>query len=290
MPFFSFFKAEPTEYILVYNNGRITRQGAGRAFWYWEPSTSIALVPVATTDALFVLNEATGTFQAVTLQGQVTYRIVAPQTIAGLLNFTINPRTRKHLSDDPAKLNQRIINIVQANVRSQLQQYTLEEALRSSAALARVVLSQMNDELALKALGVECLSLFFTAIKATPEITKSLEAEYREALQQRADQAIYARRANAVEQERKIKQNEVSTEVDLAQRRQELVRLQGENARQQAEFQAEANRITLATYAAVDPRLLLALAFRDFAANAEKIGNLTITADILEQVLNGRGT
>jgi hypothetical protein len=31
---------------------------------------------------------------------------------------------------------------------------------------------------------------------------------------------------------------------------------------------------------------LLALAFRDFAANAQKIGNLTITSEILEQLLN----
>ena len=289
MALISYFKSEPTEYILAYQNGTLTQQGAGRSFWYWQPTTSIALVPTTTTDALFVLNEATGTFQSVTLQGQVTYRIVDPQTVARLLNFTVDPRTRKYRSDDPAKLNQRIINIVQALARTQLQQYTLEQALGSSDALARTVLARIADEAALTVLGVECLSLYFTAIKPTPEVAKALEATYREALQQQADQAIYARRANAVEQERKIKQNEVSTEVDLEQRREELVRLQGTNARQQAESAAEANRITLAPYQSLDTRLLLALAFRDFAANAEKIGNLTITADILEQALRARG-
>jgi hypothetical protein len=30
----AYFKAEPTEYILAYANGRLFRQGAGRAFWY----------------------------------------------------------------------------------------------------------------------------------------------------------------------------------------------------------------------------------------------------------------
>src|SRR5262249_49935530 len=126
----------------------------------------------------------------------------------------------------------------------------------------------------------------FTALKATPELAKALEAEAREALQQRADQAIYARRAAAVEQERAIKQNELSTVVDLEQRRQELIALQGANAQAQATFEAEALRLQLTPYQALDPRLVLGLAFRDFAANAAKIGNLTITTEILEQLLN----
>ncbi|HMA32982.1 MAG TPA: SPFH domain-containing protein, partial [Chloroflexia bacterium] len=271
MPLIGYFKSEPTEYILAYANGRVFRQGTGRAFWYWPPSTSIVRVPVSTIDALFVLNEATQNFQAVTLQGQITYRIAAPETIAQLLNFTIDPHTRKYRSEDPAKLDGRIVNIVQMHARAELHQLSLEDALRSAEPLARTILARIREEQILAAMGVECLSLFFTAIKATPEMTKALEAEYREALQKRADQAIYSRRADAVEQERKIKQNELSTAVDLEQRRQELVNLQGENARQQATFEAEATRIGLTPYAALDPRLVLALAFRDFAANASKI-------------------
>ncbi|HEX5692899.1 MAG TPA: hypothetical protein VFX76_22965, partial [Roseiflexaceae bacterium] len=114
---------------------------------------------------------------------------------------------------------------------------------------------------------------------------KALEAEYREALQQRADQAIYARRAEAVEHERTIKQNELSTAVDLEQRRRELVDLQGANTRTEAEFAAAALRIQLDPYGSLEPRLLLALAFRDFAANAQKVGNLTITSEIMAQLL-----
>jgi hypothetical protein len=282
----TYFKSEPTEYILAYSNGTIFRQGSGRAFWYWRPSTSIALVPISAIDALFVLNEATGNFQAVTLQGQITYRIIEPQTIAQLLDFTIDPRTRQHRSDDPDKLSQRIVNIVQTHTRNELQQLTLEDALRSAEALARTVLGRIREEQILAAMGVECISLFFTAIKATPEMARALEAEYREALQQRADQATYARRADAVEHERKIKQNELSTAVDLEQRRQQLVELQGDNTRKQAAFEAEATRTQLEPFAALDTQLLLALAFRDFAANAQKIGNLTITSEILEQLLN----
>src|SRR5579871_1376653 len=89
MAFLQHFKAEPTDYILAYSNGKIFRQGTGKAFWYLRHRTSIVLVPVSTMDALFVLNEGTSNFQTVTLQGQITYRIVQPETVAGLLNFTI---------------------------------------------------------------------------------------------------------------------------------------------------------------------------------------------------------
>src|ERR1700688_2630590 len=105
MALLGYFKAEPTEYILAQSNGKVFLQGAGRAFWYWPHRTSIALVPVATTDVSFAFNETTGNFQSVTLQGQFTYRITEPQTIAQLLNFTVNPRTRLYKSEDPDKLN-----------------------------------------------------------------------------------------------------------------------------------------------------------------------------------------
>lgn len=221
------------------------------------------------------------------MQGQVTYRVAEPEKLAALLDFTIDTASREYLSEDPEKLAQRVINVVQMYTRQELGQLTLEDALRATEPMARTVLARLQAEPALRALGLEILGLFFTAIKPTPEMAKALEAEYREALQKRADQAIYSRRADAVEQERKIKQNELSTAVDLEQRRQELVALQGENARRTAEFEAESTRIRLTPYQALEPRLLLALAMRELAGNAGKIGNLTITSEILEQLLKG---
>ncbi len=288
MALFAYFKAEPTEYVIASANGNVLHHGVGRSFWYWRPSTSIVLIPVATTDAQFIFHETTSNFQSVTLQGQVTYRVTDPQLLAGLLNFTINPSTRQYQTEDPAKLEQRLINIVQMHTRSALREYSLEDALRAAEQLARTVLTRIREEQLLTAMGIECLSLFYTSIKATPEMARALEADYREALQQREDQAIYARRAEAVEQERKIKQNELATAINLEQRRQELVALEGENARSLAEFASEATRIQLAPFSELEPRLLLALAFRDFAGNAQKIGNLTITSQLLEELLQAR--
>ena len=62
-------------------------------------------------------------------------------------------------------------------------------------------------------LGVEILALSILSIKATPEMAKALQADAREKLLQKADEAIYARRNTAVELERQIKENELNTEI-----------------------------------------------------------------------------
>ena len=135
-PLIRYFKADPTEYLLAYANGRVRRAGAGLAFFYWVPSTSLALVPTSTQDAPFILNETTGNFQALTVQGQLTYRIVEPGTTAAILNFTVDPLTRAPRSTDPDKLPQRLVNAVQTHLRPELADLSLEEALRRGASLA----------------------------------------------------------------------------------------------------------------------------------------------------------
>ena len=280
-----YFKGDPTDYLLVYSGEHLKREGQGLAFFYWRPKTSIASIPTTTIDAQFIFNETTGNFQAVTVQGQLTYRIAQPKTTSGILDFTIDPTTRAYKSDDPEKLAQRIVNVVQMNTRSELQRLSLEDALRQHAQIAGVALAKIQKDAALTAMGVECVGLYITSIKATPEMAKALEAEQRESLQMKADQAIYHRRAVAVEQERRIKENELNTQVTLEQRRQELVDLQGQNNRKQAEYDAQATETRLTPFKNVPPRTLLALAMRDMAENAEKIGNLTITPDILAALL-----
>jgi regulator of protease activity HflC (stomatin/prohibitin superfamily) len=282
----NYFRGEPTDYLLVYRGRKLARKGAGLAFYYWRPSTSIVLIPTSTADTPFIFKETAGDFQAVTVQGHLTYRVVRPEATAAILNFSIDPRKKAYKSSDPDKLAQRIVDVVQVNTRSELLQLTLQDALRQSGSIAERVLARTKADSALAEMGVECAGLYFIAIQPTPEMAKALEAEFREALQVRADQAIYQRRALAVEQERRIKANELETELMLEQRRRELVDLQGENNLKQAEFDARSTEIRLAPFMAQDPARLLALGLRELGMNAEKIGNLTITPDLLARILD----
>lgn len=292
-----FFKGLPTDYVIKYAGGREVRAGMGLAFFYLAHNTQIVVIPTSTRDANFVFNELTNNFQAVTIQGQFTYRIYNPSQAAALLNFTFDPRTHHYVSEDPERLTQRIANIIQMQTRREIQQRTLEETLRQSQEIADVALTRIREAALLEPMGVELISLYFLAAKPTPEVGKALEAPYRETLLRQADEAIYARRAAAVEEERTIKENERQTEIALEQQRQELIALQGENAQREAEhkgraletlagFEARAAETALAVYRTLDPRLVLSVAMKEMGENARRIGNLTITTEMLSSLLN----
>lgn len=280
-----FFKGQPTDYIIKFVNGKIKREGQGLSFFYWKPNTSIAAIPVVTIDANFIFNEITQTFQEVTIQGQLTYRVSDVKKIALLLDFSISPESKKYSSDPLDKLAKRIINTVQMAARQEIQKFSLEDSLRKSENIARVVLAKIKEDITLNSIGIECLSIYIISIKPTPELARALEAEYRESIQKKADEAIYSRRAAAVEQERKIKENELDSDIALEKERKELVELEGNNAIKEAEYQSKSLNLGLVPYKEMDPKLLLALGFKALGEKADKIGNLTITPDLLASVL-----
>jgi len=281
----AFFKGQPTDYIIKYVGGRVTKEGLGRAFYYLTRNTQIVVVPTSTQDANFVFNELTNNFQSVTLQGQFTYRIVAPAQAAAQLNFAYDPRRQTYAAKDPESLPGRIANIIQMETRRELARLTLEETLRQSQEIAGATLARIHDQGLLQTLGVELTSLYFLAAKPTPEIARALEAQYRETLLRQADEAIYARRGAAVAEERKIKESERATEIALEEQRRALIALEGDNALREAEYQAQAAEKTLAVYRAMDPRSILALALKEMGENAERIGSLNITTETLASLL-----
>jgi len=284
-----YYKGEPGQYIIRYRNGKVVAHGAGLAFWYFPFNTSIAAVPVVNQDAQFIFSETTRNYQEVSIQGQLTYRLDKPLEIAALLDFTINPSTGSYRSDDPEKLSQRIINTVQANTRSGVNALGLEEALIEVKSLGNDVLASIREEKDLQEMGVQIDNLYFTTVSATPEMRQALEADYREGLNRRADQAVYARRAAAVDEESKIKQSEMDTDVDLENRRRDLVEQQAQNNLTLAEAEAKADEMKLNPYGQLEPQVLIGLALKEWAANAGNIGNLNITSDMLSQVVQWVG-
>jgi hypothetical protein len=294
-----FFKGLPTDYVIKYTAGKVAKEGLGLAFSYLRYKTQIVAVPTSSTDANFVFNEVTNNFQEVTIQGQLTFRIRDPKQAAALLNFTIDPRTRAYLSNDPERLAQRIINIVQMATRGEIQKRSLEQTLSATQAIAADVLATVQKGGLLEPMGTELLSVYFLSARPTPEVGRALEAEYREMLLRKADEAIYARRAAAIEEERKIKERELSTEIALEQQRQQLIALQGSNSLQEAEnrgkalelesqYRTRATEQELAVYRPLDPRTVLAVAMKELGANAERVGHLTITSEVLASLLNGQ--
>jgi hypothetical protein len=332
-----YLKAGPTDYVIHYQDGRVRRAGAGLAFFYYQPSSSIAVIPIASDDVPFVFNEVTADFQPVTVQGQLTYRISQPDKVASLLDYTVKSRAGQYASEDPEKLPPRLINLVQVLTRDEIARHSLREALRAADRVAAWVLQGLQASPALNALGVEILTLAILAIRPTPELARALEAEAREGLQRQSDQAIADRRYAAVEQERRIKENELNTEIAVEEKRRQIretkveadlavqakeqqvrearqagdIRLEEERTRlvaaQATNAQAEADivaygiesslrplkevdpsLIQLLALQSADPRLMVSLAMKEIAQNAAKIGQLNISPDLLESLMQER--
>ena len=315
----SFMKVPPTTYVLQYKHGRIKREGAGLSFIYYAPTSTIVAIPMASADVPFVFQEATADFQSVTIQGQLTYRVADPKRLSSLLDYSVDKR-RAYYSEDPRKLAERLVHSLQTLTRAIAQKFALREALLSSDSMVVEVLAKLRESEAVSALGVEILSLSIIAIQPTPETSRALEAEAREALQRRSDEAIYARRNAAVEQERLIKESELNTEITVEEKkrqiretqmaaeiaveeqRSQLISRRVENERKDADSRAYTLTETLKPLRdldwktlmmlggkSADPKAMIALAFQEMAENAQRIGELNVSPDLLKSLIGTPG-
>lgn len=312
-----YLKAPPTTYVMQYVSGKIKREGAGLSFFYFAPTSQIVQVPLESTDVPFVFNETTADFQEATIQGELQYRITDAKRIAEILNFSLDDHGRYN-TEDPSKLGDRLVHAAQIIARSFTQKRTLRVVLVNSDALITELMAVLVDSSTVKMLGVEVLGLSILSIKPTPEMAKAFQADAREDLLRCADEAIYARRNNAVQLERTIKENELNTEIAveakrrqvretqmaaeiaIEQQRATLVDSKVTNDQKEADARAHALQVTLeplknidwrvlmAASGGGDPRQNIALAFRDLAENAGKIGEINITPDLLRGLLNPR--
>lgn len=322
-------------YVIKFQNGQVVKEGRGLSFFYYAPTTSISAVPMGSNNLPFIFAETTKDYQTVTIQGQITYKIGNPKQLADVLDFTVNGNG-VYKKDDTEKLNQTIVNEAQTATSSFIHQLGLKEAIRAAKTIETKITEGLSNSQAIKLLGIEILSITILAIKATPEMERALETETRESLQQEADQAIYTRRNFAVEQERKIKESELNTEIAIEEKNKQIAEKQAETEVQKAETelklremqvqadiaienqrkilleQKTANQIkeadtqgyvletTLKPYKDLDwkiltalnnnpdPKFNISLAFRELAENAGKIGNLNISPELLDTLLNDK--
>lgn len=316
----SYVKVPATHYALHFQQGRIRREGLGLSFFYYAPSATIAAIPMGSTDAPFAFIESTADFQQATVQGQLTYRIADPKKVASMLDFSIDSKAQ-YLSDGPLKLQERLVKEAQVAARAVTQRMTLPEVLTSATAIGAEVSAALKTSESITTLGIEIMSLTVISIKPTPEMAKALEADAREGLQRKSDEAIYARRNAAVEQERRIKENELNTELAVEEKKRQIRQAQMAaeiaieeqrallmdqkvaNERKDADSRAYAmdatakaietmdwKKLMLISPEGVDAGQVIALAFQELAGNAQKIGELNISPDLLQALMTKKAS
>jgi hypothetical protein len=330
-----FVKAQPTTYLMKYRAGAVTREGTGLSTLYYAPLTSLVAVPTGSRDAAFIFQQIARDFQALTIQGHVTYRISEPKKAASMLNFTLKADGKTYESDDPEKLPQRILGPVEVLALQAVKALPLKEALQASDRIAEAIASGLRSRADIASLGLEILGVSVRGVKPAPDTARALEAEAREAILKGADEAIYARRNFAVEQERAIRESELDTEIAVEQkkrsiretqmdaeasvaakqselrearlvaditlegRRKDFVALNAGNTRTLADAEAYRVGALMKIFEGVDtkviqalaatgmqPGQLIAQAFTGIAERAERIGQLNVSPDLLNALLD----
>lgn len=334
---FRYVKSSPSQYLLQYRNGRIVREGTGLSFWYFAPRSTLVGIPLNAVEAPFMFEEVTRDFQQVTLQGQVGYRIADPARLAGQQNYSLLP-SGQYASEDPERLPLRVLNAVKARFRTLLLDYDLRDVLQGTERLSASAHRSIAAMGGLTALGIEIGDLSLLAVKPNPETARALEAPMREEILKQADDALYGRRNAAIEQERSVKENELRSELVIEQKKQrvretqlesersllakrqqmeaeelagqvqrekqtgELVQLQSENRKHEADVRAysvqalvnamkglDARSLQALTLGQAAPETLMALGFQNIADNAAKIGEFNFSPDLLRQLVATKG-
>jgi len=74
----------------------------------------------------------------------------------------------------------------------------------------------------------------------------------------------------------------------LEKQKQNLIALKSENKIKEAEVRSQVYELELEPYKKLDSSQLLAFALKELAFRANKIGNLTITSEILSSLLQNK--
>jgi regulator of protease activity HflC (stomatin/prohibitin superfamily) len=262
------FRTEPTRHVLKYSAGKITKSGPGLGFWFWPLSTSIAEVPVDDREQLLMFQARSADFQDVTVQGVIAYRVTDPAKLAERVDFTIDLARGTYAKQPLERLSLMITQLAQQHAAAYITRNSIRRVLSDGYDEIRAsIAAGVSADQQLKSMGLELGAVRVSSLKPTAELERALEMPEREKIQQMADQASFARRALAVENERAIQENELQNQIELARREKQLIDQRGSNelhrVKQEAEAQelkvrGEVDRSRLVTQAEADRRRIAA--------------------------------
>ncbi len=301
-------RADASQHVLRYSNGQLRQSGRGLVLWFMPDNSSLAEVPLDDREMALFVKGRSADFQDVNLQGVIGWRVREPERAADRIDFTIDVRDGRWKSRPLDSIQTRISGIASQIALDHFAKASVRALLDAGIDAIREQLDKaLTADPALTEIGVQVVSVRLSNITPSSELERALQTPTFEALQQKADEATFERRALAVEKERAISENELSTKVELARREKMLIAQEAANERDRATgaaeteliaanaeanrireiegAKAEAERIHMEVYRDLSPDVLLGLAARDFAAKVDRIEHLNVTPDLLASVV-----
>jgi regulator of protease activity HflC (stomatin/prohibitin superfamily) len=301
-------RADASHHVIRYKNGQLRQSGRGLVFWFRPDVASIAELPMDDREMTLFVKGRSADFQAVNVQGVLGWRVAEPEKLAERIDFTLDLRTGQHVRQPIEQIEGRLAGLVNQAALDYLAAAPVRELLDAGIEPLRRRLEQgLAKEPALAELGIVIVAVRLSNLTPSSELERALQTPTFEALQQKADEAMFERRALAVDKERAIAENELANRVELAKREKQLIVEESDNARDRAtgvaeaakvEADSEANRIRtvetaraeaeqahIAVYRDLPPAVLMGLAARELAGKLDTIEHLNVTPDLLAAVM-----
>lgn len=312
-------RSESSRHVVLHRSGNKVRSARGASFWFMPMAASVAEVPVDDRELPVLFHGMTKDFQPVVLQGGITWRVNDPERLAERVDFTVDLTRGQWIGTPLQQVGGIVSELAQQVANAYLGGVTLAVALSEGVDALRSRITQvMSTDSGLSALGVSVTSVRVASVRPDTDVERALQTPVRERIQGEADRATFERRANAVERERAIAENELNNKIALSKQEEALIAQKGINEQRrlreealalriQADAVAERARIQSDTesaniraleaakvegergrvdvYRELPSEVLLGLALRELAGKLPAIEHLTISPDLLGPAL-----
>jgi regulator of protease activity HflC (stomatin/prohibitin superfamily) len=304
-------RSDASVHVARFHNGRVAKSGRGLAFWFLPQRASIAELPMDDRDTVMFFKGRSKDFQAVTVQGTLTWRVADPDVLGMRVDFSIDLKSGRYTAKPVEQVDALLTGMSQQLATQYFAQTNVQGLLDAGIEPLRARLEAGLGGEQLTQMGIAIVAIRLASVAPSAELERALQTPTFEGLQQKADQAVFERRALAVEKERAIAENELHNKTELARRESELISQEAANARHRAEGAREAQQIAadgeasrmriveqaradmeqarIAIYRDLPSHVLLGLAAREVAGKLTRIDHLNVTPDLLATVLGELG-
>ncbi|WP_313801781.1 SPFH domain-containing protein [Sphingobium sp.] len=297
-------RSDASSHVIRYRNGRVRQSGRGLVFWFRPETASIAELPMDDRETTLFVKGRSQDFQQVAVQGMLTWHVVDPELLASRIDFSLALNTGRPQAEPLERIETRLTGLVNQAALEYLAEAPVRALLDAGIEPLRVrIETALANAPGLTEIGIAVVAVRLANLAPSSELERALQTPTFEALQQKADEATFERRALAVEKERAIAENELANKTELARRETLLIAQEAENASNRATGEAEAQRIEaeaeaariraiesakaeaelahMAVYRDLAPAVLMGLAARDLAGKLETIEHVNVTPDLL---------
>jgi regulator of protease activity HflC (stomatin/prohibitin superfamily) len=318
--YMSHLRADSSRHVIRYRRGEPVASGRGLSFWFQPLNTGLVEIPIDDRELPFLFHARSSDYQDVSVQGVINLRIDDPARLAERVDFSIDARSGAYIETPIEKLAALVTELAQQFTWDYLIRHPLGEILENGfEAIRNRINAGLREDPGIAELGLGITSVRVIAVKPEKEVEKALQTPARETIQQEADRATFERRAQAVEKERAIQENELQNQIELAKREELLIKQRGDNERRRvtdetdakrietearavrtglmAEAEAERIKVTesaraqteaerMSIYRDYPTEVLMALAAQNFASNMPAIEHLNVSPDMVGDFLN----